>query len=263
MKHRTLDLYPQAGEMLKPAELIDVSGAAALSLVARRIYNQLVANAFGSEMGEPGSEWSISLAELHGSHNNNEHVSKAIEALMRTIVTVRLRDGKTRRVALLGGNDMDAPGRLHGLLTYSFDPRLIPLLRDSTIFAKLEMKVIHAFRTKYGLALYEATARRVRIKNKFYEDFDIASFRDLIGVEPGKLDTWSNLRMRAIEPALQEVNGLAPFGVKVEPITIKRRVNGCRLYWWLKDVPQLQEANAELNRPRLGRMARLRGDMEQ
>lgn len=259
----TLELVPNAGEMIKPAELIDIDGATRLTLASRRLYNQLIAHAFGPEMGTEGKEWTIPIAELRGSHKGNERLEDSIVALMKTIVTVRLTNGQTRRVALLGGNDMGDPERPHGTLTYSFDPRLVPLLRNSSVFGKLELAVMHAFSTKYGLALYEALARRARLHNRFYEDFDLGALRELLGVPPGKLTTFSNLKLRAITPAVEEINALASFGCRVEPNRQGRKVIGVRIYWWLKDVDGLKEAYAELQRPRVGRRSRTTNSVEQ
>src|SRR4051794_24287392 len=103
---RTLELVPDHGEMIKPVELIDVTGASDLTLSARRLYNQLVAYAFGPKMAIVGQEWTIPIAELRGTHGGNERLGDSIIALMRTVVTVRLPNGQTRRVQLLGGNDM-------------------------------------------------------------------------------------------------------------------------------------------------------------
>ena len=58
------------------------------------------------------------------------------------------------------------------------------MLKDSTVFAKLEMEVLRAFTSKYALALYEAVARRVRLKHIFTERFSMDDFRELLGVEP-------------------------------------------------------------------------------
>ncbi len=58
---RTIDLRPRHDEMIKPAELIDIVGASSLTLSARRMYNSLLANAFGREMGIEGHEWTIPL----------------------------------------------------------------------------------------------------------------------------------------------------------------------------------------------------------
>ena len=103
---RTLEVRPHGGEMIKPAELIDIQGATGLSLAARRLYNQLLANAFGPDMGYEGRDFSIPLSELRGTHAGNERISDSIEALMKTVVIVRGLDGRTTRVQLLGGNDM-------------------------------------------------------------------------------------------------------------------------------------------------------------
>ena len=260
---RTLELVPIPGEMIKPAELIDIDGATKLTLSARRLYNRLIAHAFGPEMGKEGQEWTIPIVELRGTHKGNERLEDSIVALMKTIVTVRLANGATRRVALLGGNDMGDPDRARGLFTYSFDKRLVPLLRESSVFGKLELAVMYAFTTKYGLALYEALARRVRLRSRFYEDFELEAFRELLGVPEDKLTTFSNLKLRAITPAVDEINAIASFGCQVELHKQGRRVTGVRVYWWRKDIDGLKEAYAELQRPKLGRQARLKGETEQ
>ena len=192
---------PDHGEMIKPAELIEISGASHLTLSARRLYNQLVAHAFGPKMGIAGQEWTIPIAELRGMHDSNDRLADSIVALMKTVVTVRLANGQTRRVQLLGGNDMHDEGRSRGLLTYSFDRRLVELLGNSTVFGKLELAVMMAFSTKYALALYEAVARRARLRHKFSEEMSLEEFRELLGVPLGKLTTFGNLNEYAIKPA--------------------------------------------------------------
>ncbi len=259
---RTIELAPHVGEMIKPAELIDISGHSHLTLTARRIYNQLIANAFGLDMAKLGHEWTIPLSELRGSHNGNEHVAEAILALMQTVVTVRLSNGSTRRVQLLGGNDMEDATRKYGKLSYSFDRRLVDLLKNSTIFGKLEIAVMMAFSSKYALALYEAIARRVRLKRKFMEDFSIAEFRELLGVEEGKLTSFSNLNLKAIKPAVQEVNALASFSVKVLPRKHGRKVASITVEWWQKELPDLKEAFDEVRRHSTGRKSRINGTVE-
>lgn len=172
--------------------------------------------------------------------------SDSVEALMTTVVIVRGIDGRTTRVQLLGGNDMVDSERRHGMLTYSFDKRLAPLLRESVVFAKLELAALQAFGTKYGLALYEALSRRVRLHHVFHEDFEVEAFRNLLGVPDGKLPSFGNLRQKAIDPAITEVIKLAPFSCDVEPIErIGRKVTKVRLRWWVKTVDEMKTAYAE------------------
>lgn len=259
---RTIQLKPKHDELIKPAELIDIVGASSLTLSARRLYNNLLANAFGKEMGIEGHEWTISLKELRGTHKSNERIEDSILALMKTIVTVRLQDGRTRRVALLGGNDMGDPDRPHGNLTYSFDGRLTPLLQESTVFGKLELSVMKAFSTKYALALYEAISRRVRLEHIFSEVFPIDEFRELLGVPEGKLSTFGNLNQYAIKPAIVEINALASFNVAIMPMKKSRKVTSVKVGWYRKNESGLKKAFAEIRQPRVGRKARLAGEIE-
>ena len=260
---RTLDLKPGHGEMLKPAELIDVSGHSQLTLADKRIYNALVANAFGPAMGERGKEFQIRTADLRGTHKGNERLKDSIERLMKTIVRVRLADGQTRRVQLLGANDMYDDERPDGILTYSFDTKLVGLLKNSTVFGKLEVQVMMAFTSSYALSLYEAVARRHRLRFKNSEEMGIEELRDLLGVAEGKLDVWGNLFEKAIKPALREINALANFGVGIRPVKTGRKVTGAVLTWWNKNSDELREAWQEVQRPKVGRKARIEGKAEE
>jgi hypothetical protein len=98
------------------------------------------------------------------------------------------------------------------------------------------------------------------------EDFSVEDFRGLLGVPDGKLERIPNLLQRVIQPAVLEVNGLANFGVEIEPIRtggkLRGLVTGFRVAWWEKDIPDLQAAYNELKRVKVGRLARLRGQVE-
>lgn len=262
---RTLDQRPRPGEMIKPAELIDISGVSTnMSLTDRRTYNALIANAFGPSMAVRGQEFRIPLSELRGRHKGNERISDTIKHLMQTVVSVRLEDGRTRRVQLLGGNDMDDEDRPGGMLTYTFDPRLVAILKNSTVFGKLEIAVMMAFSSSYALALYEAVARRYRMKETTNsEALSLEQFREMIGVPKGKLETFGNLNLKAIKPAVTEINALAAFRIQIDPILSGRKVTGVTLTWWQKTEDELKAAWAEVHRPKLGRRARIAGAVEE
>lgn len=244
----TLDAFQRAGEVIKPVELIDIYGGQELNLLARRVYNQLLAHAFGPDMAAEGREFKITLSELRGNHTSNDRVRDAVVQLMRTVVRVRMSDGKETLVQLLGETDIETQAGVTGWLTYTFQPRLLPILRDSRIFARLELQLLHGFRTKYGMALYEIVARRVGQKHVFYEDIDTDGLRDLLGVPEGKLGPFGALRRKAIEPAVEEVNAVAPFSCSIEPVETKgRKVVALRLSWWNKSVEEQKDQWA--NRP--------------
>lgn len=259
---KTIDLKPHPGEMLKAAELIDISGAGGLSLYASKVYNRLLQEAHSPEIADPGRDFTIPLAELRGLHKGNERIGPTLKTLQTTIVTAILSNGKTRQVQLLGGVDFDDADRPEGTLSYSFDKRLVELLGDSQVFAKLELKILANFSSKYAAALYEAICRRVR-KQDCLEEFSLEKFRDVIlRVEPGKLPGFAQLKQTAIDPALLEVNGLADFEVQVSPQKRGKRVHSIIMAWNWKDLAARKMAWDELRRPRVGRKARLTGIVE-
>ena len=258
---RTLDVKANLGEMVKPSELIDVKGATGLSLHDRRIYNILLDNAFGPDLGIEGQRFEIDVAELRDSHDSNDRLVQSIEALMKTIVTVQRPDGSQDRVQLLGWNNLSDPRRRHGTLKYAIQPELAALLRDSSVFAKLQMQVMRNFTSKYALALYEAMSRRIRMQ-KIVEEITLDDFREILGVEPGKLEGYGNLNKFAITPALTEVNALSEFTVSVVPQKVGKRIESVLLSWGMKDLEGRRAAWEELQRPKVGRRARLSGNVE-
>jgi hypothetical protein len=78
-------------------------------------------------------------------------------------------------------------------------------------------------------------------------------------VPDGKLQGVGNLRKFALRPAVEEINALAPFSISVEDVKKGHSVVGFRLAWWQKTVDEYRAAIAELERPRPGRAARIRG----
>lgn len=262
--NRTLEMRPGHGEMLKPSELIDLSGAAHLTLADRRLYNVLIRHAFGPDLGITDKEFEIELSELRDTHESNDRLAVSIEALMTTVVRARLPDGSTDRFQLLGPNNLADPKRRRGTFRYSIPAKLAEALKDSTIFAKLEIQVLKAFTSKYALSLYEAIARRYRLRHVTSERFDLETFREeILAVPEDKLTTYGNLNQFAIKPALREVNALAEFHVTVTPEKIGRRVVGVVVHWYGKDVEGKKAAWAELQRSSVGRKARIAGTVEE
>ena len=258
----TLDIKPRSREAIKPAELIQVSGHHELTLNARRAITILWYSAHTQGVTE-GRDYTIEIDDLKpDGHKGYEMVEEAIEALMRTILTLRLPDGKTRRVQFLGGNDLDDPDRPAGVLTYSFDKRLIEVLRDSTIWGKIALPVLMAFTSKYAVSLYENLAQFSNLSKKTFQDYTLDEFRDLLGVSPGRYRTFGELNKHVIKPAVAEVNGLAPFGLSVVPVKQGKRVVQIKVGWWAKDSSALGAAWNEMQRSKVGRRARIGGTDE-
>jgi plasmid replication initiation protein len=255
-------MKPRSREAIKPAELIQVTGHHELTLNARRAITILWYQAHQQGIAE-GRDYTIEIDDLKpDGHKGYEMVEDAIEALMRTLLVIRMSDGKTRRVQFLGGNDLEDPDRPAGVLTYSFDKRLIEVLRDSTIWGKIAIPVLMAFTSKYAVSLYENLAQLVHLTHKTAEDYTLDAFRDLLGVPPGRYRTFGELNKHVVKPAVDEVNALAPFRITILPIKQGKKVTAIRVGWEVKDSSAMRQAWDELHRSKIGRRARIAGTVE-
>lgn len=203
-------------------------------------------------------DYSIEIDDLKSDdHKGYEMVEEAIIALMQTILTVRLADGKTRRVQFLGGNDMDDPDRPAGVLTYSFDRKLVEILRDLSIWGKINLPVLMAFSSKYSLSLYENVAQWSGLTRLTFKEMDLNEFRALLGIEEQKYPAFGALNKHVIKPVLTEINALAPFSTSVLPIKTGKKVTHIRIGWWTKSKDEADKAWREVNRSKVGRKARI------
>src|SRR4051794_12990506 len=126
----TLQLTPRDREAIKPAELIQVTGHHELTLNARRAITILWHHAHMQGVRE-GRRYTIEIDELKpDGHKGYEMVEEAIEALMRTLLVVRLPNGKTRRGVVLFGHQPDSPKPPSGAPNHSLlTPPLQKLLK--------------------------------------------------------------------------------------------------------------------------------------
>ena len=261
---KTRDVSPRSGELVKPREIIGISGIEGWSLADRRTWNLLLVNAWGDRLEDPTADFYIELRELRGLHDSNDRVRSCLEKLQKTLIHAQMPDGSRRTVQMLGGTDIDDSTREDGVLKYDFHRKLVPLLRASEIYARMEMKVLSAFTSKYALGLYEVMALKANMRRQS-ELVDVDTLRQWLGVPEGKLTRWPDLKRFAFTPALNEVNGLSPFSVEAEPIKRGRKVVQVRLSWEKKAPfsPAEQAAAREVNRTKAGRKARLAGTVEQ
>ncbi|MEL6519408.1 MAG: replication initiation protein [Pseudomonadota bacterium] len=253
---RTVDVRATAASIVKPGELIDVVEVTPLTLIDRRIYNLLLENAWDAI--DRNVEHVIAKSALRGSHNSNDRVGESVERLMSAIVRVKtMRDGEAHveRVQLLGGNVETL--RRDGLLHYEIPARLRKIISDSTVFARLKREVMFALTSKYALTLYEMVQKRGNLKYRSSERFTLDDLRAILGVPAGKLATWSNLNLRALKPAVLEVNQLSDFMVELLPIKTGRSVTHVEMRWWRKDADGVGDSARELSYSKVGRKARM------
>ncbi len=259
---RTVDARPGSDSLIKPGELVDLVEVTPLTLNDRRIYNQLLENAWDA-IDKPVTHV-IHKTALRGNHNSNDRVGESLERLMSAIVKVAvIWDGEPaiERVQLLGGN-LES-NRPDGLLEYEIPSRLRKIIRNSQVFARLQREVMFALSSKYALTLYEMVQKRGNLRWRASETFALDALRGVLGVPRGKLTSWSNLKLRAIDPAVAEVNALSDFMVEIRPIKTGRAVTHVELRWWRKDGDASGAIDRALDFSKVGRRVRAEGRTEQ
>jgi len=267
-KIRTIDQRPTGepsrmdgwGTLVKPGELIDIVEMTPLTLNDRRIYNCLLAHSWDRITDDV--EHVVRKSDLRLNHESTDRLSASIERLMAAIVKVRLPDGAgVMRVQLLGANTEAEAG--DGVLRYRFDKDLRKIIQNSSIFARIRAEVTFALSSKYALALYEMVQKRGNLAYKWSEVFELPALRELLGVPDGKLIQFADFKRRALIPAVQEVNALGDYGVRLHTIKSGRAVSAIEMSWWRKSKQELRDAFQELQRVRVGRKARIAGTVEE
>lgn len=117
--------------------------------------------------------------------------------------------------------------------------------------------------SKYAMALYEQVQLRANL-NRCAETIEIGRFRDMLGVPPGTYKLGPDFLRFVIKPALLEVNGLSDIGVDIDVMRKHARapVTAVSMSWWRKEGDDFRAAMQERARPKVGRMARLKGKVE-
>ena len=130
-------------------------------------------------------------------------------------------------VALLSGLKIN---KGTGTIYYQFPDFLIERLLDNKRFSRLRLHFMIGLSGKYSVSLYMLLEGAANLRYPIIE-LTIDELRDCLSVPNGKLIPWKNLKAKAIDPALNQINDnpiAAGFSVICEPITKGRKVERVR-----------------------------------
>lgn len=256
----------------KAAELIEIEGAHALEASDRAMFNQLLQTAHDSgRLTESDAEWEISLAGLRRAstkHESNDRIRDSLRRLRRTevrVTYVSARTGlsRTMETHLLEFTDTDDVDSPTATVQFGIPKRLRAVLARSNRWGRIRCEISYAMTSKYAIALYEMVCLRANL-DRCVETIDMGKFRELLGVPPGAYDRADNFMRNVIAPAVLEVNGLSDTGVEIEMVRKHPRApaHAVTITWWRKQGAEFRAAMQERRRPKVGRMARLKGQVE-
>ena len=261
-----VDGFPKAGE------LIEITGTAALEASDRAILNLLYQHAHDSgQFEEPDLAFELPITTLlPSSHSSTDRVRESLARLLDIKVQVPIKHPRTGRPATLMTHlfssfvipETAEPGN-PATVRYRIPSELLPVLLTSNRWGRIKAETVCAMASKYAIALYELLQLRASM-DRCVEVFPVARFRELMGVPPGTYHDGTNFVLKVIEPALLEVNALSDLGAAAE---VRRRsprapIEAVVVTWWKKEGDQFREAIHERERPKLGRRARLKAQIE-
>ncbi len=186
-----------------------------LSLLQRKIANALLYNAYDDLLIKEEYQIHIgSLCKLIG-YDSNDHksIKKALVNLLSTVIEWNLIDGsKVDTEGVWNASSIIADASIEGALcTYSYSNKMRKLLHRPELYGRLNMEVQAQFQSSYGLALYENCIRYQNIGQTPW--FNLAKFRQLMGIEEGKYKIFRDFKTRVLDKAVEEVNKYSPITV--------------------------------------------------
>ena len=255
----------------KAAELIEITGAHALEASDRALMNTLFQHAHDSgRLSELDAEWEISFAHLReaqSKHGSNDRIRESMRRIRKVDVKVsyispRTNERRTLETHLLDFTDTSDEDGASATVQFGIPKRLRMILARSNRWGRIRCEVAYAMTSKYAIALYEMIALRVNL-DRCLETMPIEDFRDKLGVPPGAYPRNDNFKRFVIDPALLEVNKLSDLGVSFELVRrhVRAPAHAVTIAWWKLQGDEFRAASAERNRSKVGRMARLKGQV--
>jgi len=254
-------------DLIAPGEVLDLKfrdGAKTLTLRASKLLHLLV-DAAGADACTDKVH-SIPIERLNGTfHLSRDEFVETCRELFGTTVRMEIdtKRGRAEKIGpMLADVERDLDDGDGSEIRFQLSPVLRLVLARSNHWAALSRRAVMAFESRYALRLYEIIAIRSGLSSKSSELFDLDDLRSRMGVPQGKLTRWQDVKRKALEPAIAEVNQLSGFHVRYEPVKRGRSITGVRLTWAVHDARGRTAVAKELEASRIGRRSRREGTVE-
>ena len=241
--------------LVKPGELIDIVELTPLKLHDKRLFNEMLANAW-ADIGE-SKEHRIHKSDIRVIDKNLERLEESVDRLMGTIIkTVVEEDGEKYKRTFTFLSRIDNAIRDDGWIKYKFSDDAENMMLNSNVFARIQREVMFALSSRYSLALYEILAKRVNLRHTQHEMFELDVFRQMLGVPNDKYKLMSHLRTRILDTAFAEVQQLTNIGCAYQ--LVRNRGKGythIKVTWFPKDASAAYDAEKNRNKPKQQQIA--------
>jgi len=235
------------------------------SLAALKLMHLMIAISGGRMADDVRHE--MRLADIRKIDGMKNHDRESLTPLFGELASAVLtHDDPEKMVVTIGGlvdeARIDYRHEVSGelLVTWTFRSTFRRMAAASNHWAILDRQTVFHLSSKYAVLLFQHVASLANLDRVNSKSFTVPELRTVFGIPKGKLERFSNLNQRVIQPAIEEINQLSRMNVTVTPKKIGRTVESVSIGWQVKQDPS--DAKRELEGSKVGRDARRKGSVE-
>ena len=205
------------------------------------------------------------IKKIDGMTNHSRQTIAPLFAELRA-ATMTTDDPNKMRMVIGGLLDMAVVDYRHEvsgdtLITWSFGAMFRDMALDSNHWAILDRQAVFHLGSKYSVLLFQYISSLTNLKHTTSKRFTVAELRGVLGVPEGKLERFTHLNSRALQPAIAEINSdLTRLTLTATHHKIGRTVAEVEIAWEVKE--DLTKVKRELDHSKVGRKARRDGTVE-
>ena len=235
------------------------------SLQALKLMHLMIATAGGRMAEDVRHE--IRLADLRKIEGMGNHTRASLQPLFEELRSATLiHDDPGNYLTLIGGvldvARIDYRHEVSGdtIIGWYFGRMFRDMAEESDHWAILDRQTVFHLGSKYSVLLFQHISSLVNLDHVASKTFTVTDLRRLLGVPQGIHERFSNLNLRALSPAIAEINQLSRLTLTATSLKVGRTVSSVTISWEVKNNPK--PAKAEMDRPKVGRVARRNGTAE-
>lgn len=236
------------------------------SLRALKLMHLMIGTAGGRMADDVTHQMRLSdVKKINGMQNHTRQTIVPLFAELRA-ATIIHDDVERMRVTiggLLDETTVDYRHEVSGdiLISWGFGRTFRRMAAESNHWAILDRQAVFHLGSKYSVLLFQHIASLQNLKHVTSKRFSVVEMRAVFGIPEGIMLRFANLKARAINPSIAEINSdLTRLHLTATYHKVGRTVAEIEIAWEAKE--DLTKVKAELDRPKVVRKARRDGKAE-
>lgn len=208
------------------------------SLAALKLYELLIK--YAGEHIDQNIWHHISVSEIYKIKGFKNYKLTELTLLLKELRAVVMEYRTSKKTIITGLLDIatvtsDTESG-YMAIQWKFGESFRDLIANSDYWAIVDYKTTLEMTSRYSLRLYEMIALRINLRHKNSDVFTLSEIRKKLGVPEGKLKRWSDLRDKAIDVAVKEINERTTFKVTAIPKKRGRAVHEIEFIWQREEI---------------------------